>query len=94
MYPRISQEVGEAGGQELASIVRVQCTDESSWFGGIFVEESGKGSDELAYVMRGFGFAAHWIDGFVSRMIVNEDEEILVTSVLRADKRAGNVGVD
>eukprot|EP00965_Chrysotila_dentata_P073269 2420343-Pleurochrysis_carterae.AAC.1 len=77
MYTRVSQKVSKTGGQKLTSIVRVQSTDESSRFGGAFVEEGREGSDELADVVWGFGFVAHRIDGFVSRMVVNEDKEIL-----------------
>eukprot|EP00965_Chrysotila_dentata_P125214 4139844-Pleurochrysis_carterae.AAC.1 len=77
MHSRVSQKVSETGGQEFTSIVRVQCTNESSWFGGAFVEEGRKGGNELADVVWSFGFAAHRVDGFVTGVIVNEDEEIL-----------------
>eukprot|EP00965_Chrysotila_dentata_P111958 3702321-Pleurochrysis_carterae.AAC.5 len=67
----VGEEICEAGGWELTGVVRMKSSDEAARLGGTLVHECCERSNELAHVMRGFGFAAHWVSGLKSGMVVH-----------------------
>eukprot|EP00965_Chrysotila_dentata_P004841 158690-Pleurochrysis_carterae.AAC.1 len=66
---------------------------EAARLSGALVHERCDRRDELAHVMRGFGFAAHWVSSLDPRMIVHQNEHVLEVSVTRAGERSSDVGV-
>eukprot|EP00965_Chrysotila_dentata_P087986 2904638-Pleurochrysis_carterae.AAC.1 len=93
VYSGVGQEIREASGEELTRVVGVECTYKSLWFRLVLIEQRSEGGEELTHVQGGFGLRPHWVRGFESRVIVNEDQDILVPAVPRASERSGNVGV-
>eukprot|EP00965_Chrysotila_dentata_P119761 3959712-Pleurochrysis_carterae.AAC.2 len=93
LYPGIGQEVREASGEKLTRVVGVECTYKSVRFRLVLIEQRSEGSEELTYVQGGLGLRPQRVRGLESRVIVNEDKDILETAVPRASERSGNVGV-
>eukprot|EP00965_Chrysotila_dentata_P185767 6133198-Pleurochrysis_carterae.AAC.2 len=94
MHTGVSEEVCKSRRKKLAGIIGVEGSDQLTGICGSFVKERGKRGDEFADIMRCLGFATHGVRGFVSRVVINENEEVLIPSVPRTGEWAGNVSVN
>eukprot|EP00965_Chrysotila_dentata_P035217 1171445-Pleurochrysis_carterae.AAC.1 len=94
VYSTIGEEIGKFTGEELDGVVAVQGPDDASGASGDFIGQGCKGGDELAHVRRGFGFVPHEIYGLETRMVVNQYQRVLVTSMRGAYEGTNDVGMN
>eukprot|EP00965_Chrysotila_dentata_P156098 5157439-Pleurochrysis_carterae.AAC.2 len=79
-----SEEVREIGGQKLAGVVAVEGADDSRDppVAPVAIEKGGEGGDEDAHGGGSLALGTQHVHSFVSRVIVNKEQCVLMTSVV------------
>eukprot|EP00965_Chrysotila_dentata_P074451 2458285-Pleurochrysis_carterae.AAC.1 len=87
----IGEEVSEFTRYEFSSVIAMQTANDPLRLGCVLVGESGEGCKEVAHAFGCFRFVTQEVNGLVPRVVVDENEGVLKTSVRGARERASNV---
>eukprot|EP00965_Chrysotila_dentata_P154773 5114241-Pleurochrysis_carterae.AAC.1 len=94
VHAGIGEEVRESSRTELTRIIGVKRTDQAVRRVCFRIQQGGKRGDELPNVERCLSLAAHWIRGFVARVVIDENKEVLMSSVSGTGEGTRDVCVD
>eukprot|EP00965_Chrysotila_dentata_P036195 1205535-Pleurochrysis_carterae.AAC.1 len=77
-------DVGRTRCRKLARVVRVESAHDLTRLVSVLVDERSEGSDEALDVRGRLRLSLHWVGGLEARMVVDENQDVLIVAVLRA----------
>eukprot|EP00965_Chrysotila_dentata_P063832 2115364-Pleurochrysis_carterae.AAC.2 len=94
VYAVASQELCKLLGQELSSVITVNCSDHSGRCVASGVEEGGEAGEETSHMETGFVLVAQGVDSLKPSVVVDDNECITAAAVKGGLERTGDVHVD
>ena len=93
LHRLVGEQLLELPREELARVVGVQSADDAGWLVATLVRDGLELGDERANLGERLGLLLEKVDFLPARVVVDQDQEILVLAVYGAAEGPGDVGV-